>query len=138
VSDTSGFELSVDEGGSSSSATASTSTKRKTSTFVFGICYYSYCVVAHIDCCRTSSTSSKAASPVAKRAKAGSHSSSLDGNLQQLLVVDATFQGSVKYSDGDSYAFELCIESTTKLGEAVGVVKWKSIGGAETEVFLFE
>jgi hypothetical protein len=105
---------------SSSTTTASTSTKRKTP---------SSSAAASLSTVAASSTVKKSKTVTAS----ASSTSSID--LRPLLQKTTVFEGVVRYSDGDDYAFELVIDSANAAsGVYVGTTTWqKKLDDAETE-----
>lgn len=102
---------------SSSSSSVSSSTKRKTPT-------------SSVSTTTTTTTTTTTAS--LKKSKTVSTSVSID--VRPLLQKSTVFDGVVRYSDGDDYAFELQIEeANASTGVYVGTATWKKLEGAETE-----
>lgn len=96
-------------------ATTTTTTKRKTA---------------------SSSLSSAASTKKTKSsAAAAAAAASVSIDLRPLLQKTTVFDGAVRYSDGDVYAFELVIDSAdAAAGLYVGTTTWlKNLDGAETE-----
>jgi hypothetical protein len=80
----------------------------------------------------TSSTGTAKKSKSVVSAAAVAASSSVD--LRPLLQVSTSFDGLVRYSDGDEYAFALVIDAAdAAAGAYVGVATWPKLDAAETE-----
>jgi hypothetical protein len=100
----------------SSSSSVSSSTKRKTPTS------------------SVSTTTTTTTSTTASLKKSTTVSTSVSIDVRPLLQKSTVFDGVVRYSDGDDYAFELQIEeANASTGVYVGTATWKKLEGAETE-----
>lgn len=104
---------------SSVSSVSSSSTKRKTPSGSVS---------------STSTTTTTTTTTTASLKKSTTATTSVSIDVRPLLQKSTVFDGVVRYSDGDDYAFELLIEeANASTGVYVGTATWKKLEGAETE-----